>query len=111
MAGLVGFVYNETNRRSAEIAIRKIHGATSNGVLQLLGVDIGRIASIALVPGAVGAYFAADRWMQSFVEKASLPIAVFIAGCLALLALIVALTLFNTLRIAHQNPVVALQKG
>ncbi len=110
MAGLVGFVYNETNRRSAEIAIRKINGITSNGVLKLLGLDIGRIALAALIPGAVGAWFVAYRWMQSFPEKASLPITMFVAGCLALLALIVGLTLLNTLRIARQNPVASLQK-
>lgn len=109
MAGLVGFVYNETNRRAAEIAIRKIHGATSKGILRMLGLDVGRIALVALIPGAVGAYFAAGRWMQNFARQASRPFALLAVGGLVLLAVIVAFTLLNTIRIARRNPVESLK--
>ncbi len=109
MAGLIGFVHNETNRRAAEIAIRRIHGASARGVLRLMGLDVGRIALVALVPGAVGAVFAAQRWLQSFSARAPLPLTLFGAGCVALLAVIVAVTLLNSLRIARRNPVESLK--
>jgi putative ABC transport system permease protein len=111
IVGLIGFVYNETNRRSAEIAIRKIHGATSENILKLLGFDVGRVALAALIPGAAGAGYAAGEWMRNFTEKASLPPGLFIAGCLVLLALVVSFTLLYSLRIARRNPVDLLQKG
>lgn len=109
MAGLIGFVSGETNRRAAEIAIRKVHGATSRAILWLLGLDVARIALAALVPGAVGALFAADKWMQSFAGRAPLSPVTLATGCLALLAVIVAVTLFNSLRIARRNPVESLK--
>ncbi len=106
---IVGFVYNETNRRSAEIAIRKVHGATSQTILRLLSLDVGRIALVALIPGVAGAWLAAEKWMLSFAVKAPLSAGMLVAACLALLTVIVAITVFNTLRIARRNPVESLK--
>jgi len=108
-AGLVGFVYNETARRSAEIAVRRIHGASAGAILRLLGTDVGRIALAAIVPGAVGAWMAAERWMQNFAEHARQPAAVLAGGCAVLLAVIVALVVLNSLRVARRNPVESLK--
>lgn len=52
LIGLIGYVRDETNRRSKEIAIRKVNGATAAQVIALLSREIGYLALPATLLGA-----------------------------------------------------------
>ena len=49
--GLIGYVNDETQRRSKEIAIRKVNGAEAPSILSLLAMDILKVAIGAVILG------------------------------------------------------------
>ena len=107
--GLVGFVRDETLRRSKEMAVRKINGAMT---LDILGLFARNIMSLSLVMSAIAcaaAFFAAGRWLERFAQKVTLAPQYFLAGAAAVLLIVLAVVALNCLKIARENPVVALK--
>lgn len=105
LIGLIGYVNDETQRRSKEIAIRKVNGAEVSGILRLFAWDVIKVASIAIVLGTVGAYYVAGLWTQQFVDVAPVGVMSFVAVGLVALALIVACVVLKAYSIANENPV------
>ncbi|MDD4514292.1 ABC transporter permease [Massilibacteroides sp.] len=109
LIGLVGYTNDEINRRRAEIAVRRINGATLLDILRIFLIDILKIAIPAIVLGGIAAYFTAVKWQEQFAEKSSLTIFLFIACGLAVLSIILTLVSINGYRVANQNPVESLR--
>lgn len=103
--GLIGYVNDETQRRSKEIAIRKVNGADASSILKLLMRDILYIASISVLLGATVAYFIGKAWLEQFAEQINLHPAWFALVVQAVLLLVVAVVEFRAWRIANENPV------
>jgi putative ABC transport system permease protein len=110
LLGLVGYLRNEIGRRRAEIAIRKINGASSGDVIRLLLTEILYISVPALAAGSVAAYFVAGKWIQGFSQQIALSPVIFAASGMAVLAIILAVTLAVTYGVSVQNPVDSLKK-
>ena len=104
LIGLIGYTTDETNRRRAEIAVRKINGAAMKDILNLFIKEVLRIALPAVIIGAIAAYFAAVKWQEQFAEKAGLSIIIFIGCTAAIIAIIVSIVSVNSYRISNQNP-------
>ncbi|MBQ2526447.1 MAG: FtsX-like permease family protein, partial [Bacteroidales bacterium] len=109
LIGLIGYIRDESNRRSKEMAIRKINGATTNEIIGLFIKDISRIAIISAILADVLAWYASRLWLQQFSEKISLSPWVFIAGNIVVLLIITGAVVLNCLRIAKANPVESLK--
>ena len=109
LLGLVGYLRNEITRRSAEIAIRKINGAETGDVLGLLGREILWVALPALAAGSFVAYYVSRKWMEGFSEQIALTPWLYGASALAVLAVILAVAVAVSYRIAVQNPVESLK--
>ena len=105
LMGLVGYVSDEIRRRSKEIAIRKVNGATAVDVQKLLLRNILMIGMPAVVIGLIGTYLAGDRWLEHFPDKISLNVFFFILGGLALLAVIGFCVVLRSWYVANENPV------
>ena len=105
LIGLIGYVRDEVQRRSRELAIRKVMGA---GVGELQGLFLRSIAMIAIpsiiVGVALGWYFS-TLLMEQFADKISLSWLVFAACALFVLLVIAAIVLLQTYRVATSNPV------
>ena len=105
LIGLIGYVNDEVNRRSSEVAIRKVNGASVRELQQLFVVNIVWIAIPALIIGAIASYFTAVKWMENFSEKTNLSAFLFM-GCAILVLFVVTIVVYiNTYRIAIKNPV------
>ena len=109
LIGLIGYIEDETNRRSAEMAIRKINGATSGEVMGIFVKDILGIALIALLLGGIAAYFAAQSWLKLFSEQINLSFQYFLLSSVVLALVIGATVVLNSLKIAYANPVDSLK--
>lgn len=107
--GLIGYVRDESNRRSKEMAVRKINGATAGDIISIFVVDILKLVAVAAVLGDVAAWFAADSWLQQFAEKVSLNPLHFIVGDAVVAAVIVGAVIINCLGISAANPVESLK--
>ena len=70
--GLVGFVRDESNRRSKEMAIRKINGATAQDVLRIFAWDV---LKLSLVMAVLARHFLRRPQMVGAVCRAYHPLA------------------------------------
>ena len=109
LLGLIGFIKDESLRRSKEMAVRKINGATTRDILSVFAKDIMKLSAVMAVIACVAAYFVAHKWLEQFAEKVSLNPLYFIGGALLVLAIVLGVVVLNCLRIARANPVESLK--
>ncbi len=107
--GLIGYVRDESQRRSKEMAVRKINGASVKEIVSIYVVGIMKLCVPALILGNTGAYFAATVWLRNFSEKIALSAWYFIAADIAVLLLIALTVIVNSLKISRSNPVESLK--
>ena len=109
LLGLIGFIKDESLRRSKEMAVRKINGATTRDILGVFATDIMKLSGVMAVLACIGAFFVARRWLEQFAEKVSLNPLYFIGGAVLVLAIVLGVVVLNCLRIARANPVESLK--
>ncbi|MCE5224424.1 MAG: ABC transporter permease [Porphyromonadaceae bacterium] len=105
LIGLIGYTNDEIHRRSAEIAVRKINGATIQNIQRLFLKDILRIALPAIVLGGGVAAYAATEWMEDFSEKTEFSPLLFFACGLVVLLIILSIVSINSFKASVQNPI------
>ena len=105
LMGLIGYVNDETQRRSKEIAIRKVNGAETKDILVMLSKNIAWIALPAVVLGTVIGWYTGLSWLEMFATFTEFqPIYFVLIGILVLL-LIVLCVIARAWKIANDNPV------
>jgi ABC-type transport system, involved in lipoprotein release, permease component len=109
LLGLIGFIKDESLRRSKEMAVRKINGATNRDILSVFAKDIMILSAVMAVIACIAAYFVAHKWLEQFAEKVSLNPLYFLGGALLVLAIVLGVVVLNCLRIARANPVESLK--
>ena len=109
LLGLIGFIKDESLRRSKEMAVRKINGATTQDILGIFAMDIMKLSAVMAVIACVGAFFVARRWLEQFAEKVPLNPLYFICGAVLVLLIVLGVVVLNCLRIASANPVESLK--
>ena len=109
LLGLIGFIRDESLRRSKEMAVRKINGATTKDILSVFAKDIMKLSAVMAVIACVAAYFVAHKWLEQFAEKVSLNPLYFIGGALLVLFIVLGVVVLNCLKIARANPVESLK--
>ena len=109
MLGLIGFIKDESLRRSKEMAVRKINGATTRDILSVFAKDIMKLSAVMAVIACVAAYFVAHKWLEQFAEKVSLNPLYFIGGAVLVLLIVLGVVVLNCLKIARANPVESLK--
>lgn len=105
LMGLFGYIDDEINRRSKEVALRKINGATVSDVLRLFSKNMAYIAVPAIILGVLGSSFAGSSWLQQFADKVPLNVPLFILCSLLLFFIIIVCVLYKSWTIANENPV------
>ena len=103
--GLIGYVNDETQRRSKEIAIRKVNGAEASNILRLLVCDILYVSIPSILLGIVIAYFIGKAWLEQFADSKLLSPLWFIALGIGVLLLIILCVVLKAWHIANENPV------
>ena len=103
--GLIGYVNDETQRRSKEIAIRKVNGAEAFHVLRLLTRDILYVSVLSILIGTAVSYFAGRAWLDQFAEQIELNPLLFIGTALFIQLLIIVCVVLRAWHIANENPV------
>ena len=107
--GLAGYVRDESQRRSKEVAVRKINGASTKDILSLFVREIGLLGIVAALIADTGAYFAARVWLENFADKISLSPLIFLSADILILAIVAATVVLCCLRISRSNPVESLK--
>jgi putative ABC transport system permease protein len=102
--GLLGLVMFTTERRTKEIGIRKIHGATIWQIFKMIVEEFLLLVLISIFIVLPYAYFETSRWLQIYAFRINLSIWIFILS--AALAFVIALLTvsFQAIRAARANP-------
>ena len=105
LIGLVGYTGDEVQRRSKEIAIRKVSGTSAQRIISLFLRNVLAVAIPSMIAGGAVAMIVGRKWLSQFSEQVSLsPLSMIL--CLILLLLIIsAVIIYNTLGVASSNPV------
>ena len=109
LLGLIGFIRDESLRRSKEMAVRKINGASTRDILSVFASDILKLSGFMAVIACIAAFFVARKWLEQFAEKVSLSPLYFIGGALLVLLIVLGVVVLNCLKIARANPVESLK--
>lgn len=109
LLGLIGFIKDESLRRSKEMAVRKINGATTQDILSIFAKDIMKLSAVMAVIACAAAFFLAHKWLEQFAEKVSLNPLYFIGGAALTLLIVLSVVVLNCLKIARANPVDSLK--
>jgi len=107
--GLLGLTILSTEKRRKEIGIRKVLGATTNHITQLIALNFIKLVFIAFLIAVPISWFVINKWLQSFAYRIEMSWYLFaLAGTLALV--IALLTVGSqVVRIARSQPVKALK--
>ena len=103
--GLIGYVNDETQRRSKEIAIRKVNGAEASHILRLLIREILYVSASSILIGIIASYFVGKAWLDQFAEQIYMNPLLFVGTALFVLLLIVVCVVLKAWHIANENPV------
>ena len=102
--GLFGLVSLSIYRRTKEIGIRKVLGASAVSISGLLCRDFARLVLIAFLIAVPAAWYATFHWLQNFAYKIAITWQLFLmAGVLTLLIAMATIS-FHTIRAALANP-------
>jgi len=107
--GLFGLTAFTVERRTREIGIRKVVGASAGSIVVLLSKDFIRLVMLAILIAVPIAWYAMDKWLQNFAYRVHISWWIFLlAGALAVLIALVTIS-FQAVRAALTNPVRALR--
>jgi ABC-type antimicrobial peptide transport system permease subunit len=107
--GLFGLAAFTAERRTKEIGIRKVLGATVSNLTTLLSKDFLMLVGIACIIAFPVAWWMMHNWLQDYDYRIDISVWIFIAA--AALALLIALLTvsFQAIRAALSNPVKSLR--
>ncbi|MDP9048768.1 MAG: ABC transporter permease, partial [Bacteroidota bacterium] len=96
-------------QRSKEIGIRKVLGASVQGITTLLSVDFVKLVALAIVIASPIAWWGMNKWLQGFSYRA--PISWWIFALAGVISVIIALLTvsFQSIKAAVANPIKALK--
>ena len=107
--GLFGLAAFTAERRTKEIGIRKVLGASVGSIVTLLSKEFLLLVGIAFLIATPVAWYAANRWLEGFAYRIPVQWWVFaIAGVLALAIALFTIS-FQAIRAAVANPVNSLK--
>ena len=96
-------------RRTKEIGIRKVLGASVSGIVMLLSKEFLILVMISNVIAAPVTYYFMQRWLENFAYRITIELGVFlIAGILSVLIALLTVSV-HAVRAAMTNPVNALR--
>ena len=107
--GLLGLVIHTTSRRTKEIGIRKVLGASILQINALLCTDFLKLVIIAYVIALPIAWWGLQHWLEDYAYKTEMSWWVFALSGLGMMLLAVLIMSFKTLKAAIANPVKALR--
>jgi putative ABC transport system permease protein len=103
--GLFGLSAFTITQRLKEIGIRKVLGASTGSLVQLVSKDFMKLVIVSAVIAFPVAWFAMSEWLQDFAYRTNIKWWIFIAA-LALAALIALITIsLQAIKAAISNPV------
>lgn len=102
--GLFGLSVLSGERRTKEIGIRKVLGASVTAVVTTLSKDFLRLVFISLIIAMPAAWLAANKWLQNYPYRISLGWGLFAAAGALVVGIALLTVSFQAIKAALSNP-------
>ncbi|PBQ32328.1 acetylornithine deacetylase [Sphingobacteriaceae bacterium] len=107
--GLFGLAAYTAERRTKEVGIRKVLGASVSSLISLLSKDFLKLVVISFIIAAPIALYLMNKWLLDYAYRITIGAGVFVtAGCLALVIALMTVG-FQAMKAARANPVKSLR--
>ncbi|PWK77366.1 ABC-type antimicrobial peptide transport system permease subunit [Mucilaginibacter oryzae] len=107
--GLLGLAIYNTNQRTKEIGVRKVLGATVAQIATLLSRELVMLIGLAFVIVTPVAWYAMNKWMQTFADRTAISWWIFAASGAGMLLTALITSSFQTIKAALANPTKSLR--
>lgn len=107
--GLFGLSAYAAEQRNKEIAVRKVVGASTSHIINMLSGDFVRLVALAILIASPIGWYVMNKWLQDFAYRIHISFTIFLLA--ALIAFLIALftVSFQSVRAALTNPVRSLR--
>lgn len=107
--GLFGLSMFTAKRRTKEIGIRKVLGASVMNITTMLGKDFLKLVIISFVIASPVAYYFSYEWLENYTYRTNITLWIFLlAGIMALIIALLTVS-FQAIKAAIANPVKSLR--
>lgn len=107
--GLFGLAAFTAEKRTKEIGVRKVLGATVSSLVKLLSIDFVRLVLLAFLIACPIAYWLFSKWLENFAYHIDIQWWVFALSGLAAVAIALLTVSWQAIRTALANPVKSLK--
>ncbi|MFT5909794.1 MAG: putative ABC transport system permease protein [Paraglaciecola sp.] len=107
--GLFGLAAFATERRTKEIGIRKVLGASTAGLVALLSKDFLKLVIVSLLIATPLAWYMMNRWLQNFAYSTTINWWIFAVASLGAIAVAFLTVSFQSIKAASANPIESLK--
>ena len=102
--GLFGLTSFTTEQRTKEIGIRKVLGASMQGIIYMLVRDFTKWVFLAVIVAWPIGYLVMNKWLNNFAYRANLGVWIFLSSALLALVISVATVSFQSIKAALADP-------
>lgn len=107
--GLFGLAAITTERKTKEIGIRKVLGASEAQITFLLSRNFAVLIAISFVLASPVTYWLLTKWLESFAYRINISLLIFVLGALIAMSIALATISYHAIRSARANPVKSLR--
>ncbi|TMU55200.1 ABC transporter permease [Flagellimonas algicola] len=107
--GLLGLAAFNAQKRTKEIGVRKVLGATVSQITYRLTVDFLRLVGIGILIALPVGWFSMDQWLQDFSYRISMSWEVFVLAAMLAVGTAVLTVSYQSIKAAIVNPVKSLR--
>lgn len=104
LMGVFGIIIFETQFRRKEIAIRRVFGSTTSGLLWMFNSRYAEIVVACFIVAVPVAYYIIQEWQKDFAHKAPIGWWIYLSALAMVMLLTLALVTYRSLKAARENP-------
>lgn len=107
--GLFGMACYSAEKRTKEIGIRKVLGASASGIVLMLSRELIRLFLIANIVAWPIVYMASQKWLQNFAYRTRIGLEIFLLSAFLVLVITLGTISYQAVKAALANPVDSLR--
>ncbi len=104
LMGLFALTAYTVERKTKEIGIRKVLGASVKSVVVMISADLLKLVVISIIVAIPTTWLLIDRWLEEFAYKTELTIWTFILGSILTITISIITISYKSIKAATANP-------